>query len=79
MSSRDTIRDVATLVDRYGGTAAFAAWAQVGPSCVSNWKANNSIPRGYHLRLFLEARRRGLIVDADLFGVDPELFEVSAA
>lgn len=79
MSSETQIRDVATLVAHFGGTAKFAEWANVGSSCVSNWKALDAIPTGYHLRLFLETRRRGLAVDPRLFKLEPELFEVVAA
>ena len=76
---RTPIRDVPTLVEHFGGTTKFAEWADVGSSCVSNWKALGAIPTGYHLRLYLETRRRGLIVDPEIFGLEPELFEAAAA
>lgn len=78
-STNHRVRDVTTLVESFGGTAKFAQWADVGPSCVSNWKAMGAIPTGYHLRLYLETRRRGIAVDPRLFGLEPELFDAAAA
>jgi hypothetical protein len=63
-----SINSVEQLVDAWGGTNEFARWADVGPSAVSNWKAQGYIPEGYHLRLFLEARGRGLDLAPSLFG-----------
>lgn len=69
MSKRETIRTVADLVSAFGGNNAMAEWADVGTPAVCNWKDANEIPRGYHLRLWLEIERRGFSVDPDLFGV----------
>lgn len=69
MSKRETIRTVADLVTAFGGNKAMGDWADVGETAVCNWKDANEIPRGYHLRLWFEAERRGLTVDPDLFGV----------
>ena len=63
------ITSVDQLVDAWGGTNKFAEWADVGPSAVSNWKAQGYVPEGYHLRLFLDARARGLEVGPSLFGL----------
>jgi hypothetical protein len=65
----NAINSVGELVDAWGGTNNFAKWADVGPSAVSNWKALGYIPEGYHLRLFLEAKARGLSVAPSLFGL----------
>jgi hypothetical protein len=69
MNKRETIRTVADLVTAFGGNKAMGDWADVGETAVCNWKDANEIPRGYHLRLWLEVERRGLSVDPDLFGV----------
>lgn len=63
-------RTVEELVAAFGGTKAMADWADVGMSAVSNWIAQGYIPRGYHLRLYLEAQRRGILIDPSLLGVD---------
>lgn len=62
------VSTVDDLVNAFGGTSKFAAWCDVGPSTVSNWKAFGSIPSGYHLRIYLEARTRGLDLSPKLFG-----------
>lgn len=69
MSKRDQIKTVADLVSAFGGNKPMADWADVGETAVCNWKDANEIPRGYHLRLWLEAERRGLQLDPHLFGV----------
>lgn len=63
------IRTVADLVTAFGGNKSMGDWADVGETAVCNWKDANEIPRGYHLRLWFEAERRGLEVDPALFGV----------
>lgn len=70
-NSKDmVVRSVDALVAAFGGTKAMADWADVGMSAVSNWIAQGSIPRGYHLRLYLEAQRRGILIDPALWGFD---------
>ncbi len=69
MSKRDQIKTIADLVAAFGGNKSMADWADVGETAVCNWKDANEIPRGYHLRLWFEAERRGLSVDPNLFGV----------
>jgi P2-related tail formation protein len=64
-----TVRSVQDLVSAFGGTKAMADWADVGMSAVSNWISANSIPSGYHLRLYLEIQRRCIAVDASVFGL----------
>jgi hypothetical protein len=66
------VRSVEEMVAAFGGTKAMADWADVGMSAVSNWIASKAIPRGYHLRLYLEAQRRGILVHPDLFGALPK-------
>lgn len=68
MSSMKIIDTVAALVEAWGGTTALAEWADVPPSSVSNWKAQEAIPRGYHLSIYLEAKARGIPVSPKLFG-----------
>lgn len=64
------VRSVEALVAAFGGTKAMADWADVGMSAVSNWIAFGNIPRGYHLRLYLEAQRRGILIDPSIWGLE---------
>ena len=68
--SKHVIRTVRQLVDEFGGTGKMAAFLGIVPSAVSNMLADDDIPRGYHLELYLEAKRRGWAIDSyRLFGV----------
>lgn len=73
------ISTVDDLVIAFGGTGAFARWLDVGSSCVSNWRADGAIPRGYHLQIYLEAKRRKLRVSPGLFQMTEKHFEAEAA
>jgi hypothetical protein len=68
-AARKPIDTVAELVTAFGGTFALARWADVVPSTVSNWKEQNHIPPGWHLRLYLECENRNLKVSPKLFGL----------
>ena len=71
--SKMMIKSIADLIEAFGGTAEMAKFLDVGPSAVSNWKAANDIPPGWHLRLFLEAQRRGWSIDQNIFGPPRDL------
>lgn len=66
-----TIETIPELVAAFGGTGKMAEFVGVVPSAVSNWIAENAIPRGYHLQLYLEVQARGMSVDLELFGMQP--------
>lgn len=64
------ISSVRGLVEAFGGTGKFADFLHVVPSAVSNMLAQNEIPRGHHLDIYLECERRGLKIDKlALFGI----------
>lgn len=67
-----TISTIRELIAALDGPTAVAEWAGVEhASAVSNWEARGSIPPGYHLRLLLEARRRGFVISPEgIFGLD---------
>jgi hypothetical protein len=69
MSERLQINTVTELVEAFGGNKAMGEWADVGETAVCNWKNANEISRGLHLRLWLEAERRGWSINPDLLGV----------
>lgn len=69
-TERLRIKSVRELVDAFGGTGKLAAFLKVVPSSVSNMLAEDYIPRGYHLELYLEARERGWEIDlSKVFGL----------
>lgn len=63
-----TVRD---LIDALGGPTAVSQWAGYEHvSAVSNWETRG-IPTGFHMRLALEARRRGFTISPEgLFGLE---------
>lgn len=75
MSKIETIDE---LVDFLDGPTAIGDWLGIRPSAVSNWSASGVIPSGWHLRLFLECLRRGVVPDPVLFGVTEEEVRVVA-
>lgn len=58
---------VADLVRAFGGTSKMAGWLDVVPSTVSNWKEQNSIPTGWHLKIYLECQSRGIPFSPRIF------------
>lgn len=56
------------LIQALGGTSAVATLLGVGPSAVSNWKANGRIPPRWFLRISKECRRLGVELDEAAFG-----------
>lgn len=67
------MRNVSTipkLVDALGGPSALGALLGITQEAVSNWTARGFIPTGWHLRLSLLARRRGIAIDPAVFGLD---------
>lgn len=64
-----TIRTIRALVEELG-TPFLTEWLDISASAVSLWIARDTIPPAYHLRLFLELKRRRLKFDcAALFGI----------
>lgn len=62
-----TIRDV---VLAFGGPAELGQWCGINANAVSNWMGRGEIPPCWHLRLILEARRRGFEIDPVVFGLE---------
>ncbi len=67
--TRDRIMTVEQFVHSLGGTEAVACACGLGPTAVMNWVADDYIPRGHHLRLYLIAQDRGLNVSLTVFGL----------
>jgi len=65
-----TLRTTDDVVAAFGGTAELARWAGVGQNAACNW-IERGIPPSYHVRLLIEARKRGWKIDAEgLFGLE---------
>jgi len=61
------------LIEALGGYASVAEWAGYEDvRGVYNWVSRGAIPRNYHLRLALEAMRRGVAVAPDVFGLEDD-------
>jgi hypothetical protein len=78
-SHMSKIGSVHELVEAFGGTTAVARWLGVTKSCVSNWRADGAVPRGYHLQIFLEAKRRSLTIQPAVFNMPAEYFDTHPA
>jgi hypothetical protein len=67
------IDSITALVAAFGGTAKLAELLDVGMSAVSNWKTADQVPPGWHLRLFIEANKRGFEIEPEFFGQPADL------
>jgi hypothetical protein len=65
-------RTVDEVIAVFGGAPALARWAGMHPNAVFNWKARGEIPPCWHFRLLAEARRRHIILDPQVFGLNRE-------
>lgn len=69
MNAIHTIED---LVETLGGPTKVAKWAGYEDARgVYNWMTRG-IPPSYHARLVLEAKRKRLLVDPNIFGFEGE-------
>lgn len=74
------IQTIDQLVDALGGTGEVGEWADIGANAVANWIARGWIPPGWHLRLYIEANRRGLKLAYErLFGLSTDDAEILRA
>lgn len=71
------LQTVDHVIDAFGGTKktadnnkTVAAWLGLNTSAVCNWRERQSIPRGWHLRFYLEAESRGMEIDPRVFGLE---------
>lgn len=65
-----TISNIEDLVSTLGGASRVAEWAGYEDSRgVYNW-FSRGIPPSYHLRLTIEAARRGVIISGGVLGLE---------
>jgi hypothetical protein len=67
-----TVRTIEQMVDALGGPTALGEWADIGAPAVCNWVQKGVIPRGWHLALVVELKRRRVKFDPVLFGLTDE-------
>jgi hypothetical protein len=65
----DTIDGLITFL---GGPSVVAAQLGITQEAVSNWKIREYIPRGWHVKMIAECRRRGKTIDPQVFGMSDD-------
>lgn len=69
MSSKQ-ITTIPDLIAAFDGPSPMADWAMTSVQNVYNWMARDHIPPSYHMRIAIEARRRGLAISPHVFGLE---------
>lgn len=63
------IDNIPDLVSSLGGPVKVGKALRITQGAVSLWSIRDHIPAGWHLRLYLECRNRGLEVAPEVFGL----------
>ncbi len=73
------LQTVDEVIDAFGGdrkaginNSRVAKWLGINTSAVCNWRERANIPSGWHLRFYLEAKKRGLRIDQSIFGLEAD-------
>jgi len=61
---------ISEIIEALGGPGEVAAWADVTCSAVCNWVERDVIPPAWHLRLFMETKKRGLVIEPAALGFE---------
>lgn len=69
---RYDIESIADLIAALGGPSAVGEWLGITQEAVSNWKARDYIPPGWHLKLLVAVNRQGKTIDPSLFDLDAD-------
>lgn len=64
------LKTVPEVIAALGGPTFLGERFDIGQNAVSNWKIRGHIPPGWHLRVYLSIRQRGLEVHPSVFGLD---------
>lgn len=64
---RKVLKRESRVIDAYGGTLRTAERWGVTPAAVSEWRARG-IPRGWHLRMYVDLESQGYLVDVKALG-----------
>lgn len=63
------IETVEEVVDALGGDTKVADWLGISQPAVAAWKSRESIPGGWHLRIYARLLTMGLECDPKVFGL----------
>lgn len=66
------ISTIKELVDYFGGDTKLGEMLGISQPAVAQWKLRNQIASAWHARLIAEIKRRGVTVDASVFGLSAE-------
>lgn len=66
------IRTVDDVVDALGGDTVVGKRFRLSQSAVANWRLRGEIPGAWHLRIFVDLKRRGFDFDPAVFGLSDE-------
>ena len=66
------IHSIDDLIDELGGPTVMGGWLGITSEAVSNWKARQNIPAGWHWKLAAAARKKGKRVHPRVFGLDED-------
>lgn len=72
MKRRNEISTIDDLITALGGPLRLSRVLHVSQSAVSLWKIRETIPAGWHVRLLIEAEKRGLVIAPALFRIEGE-------
>lgn len=64
-----TLTTVEEVINALGGPTATGKWLGIGQNAVSMWKTRGIAP-GWHFRVYLRLRRKGMDVDPSVFGIE---------
>ena len=69
MSSKSQLESVSDVIDAFGGVKAMCAIFGGVPSRFGNYKMRGCFPDHMHMRIYVEARERGLNIAPELIGM----------
>jgi hypothetical protein len=64
------LRTVGEVIDVFGGVKTMCVIFGGVPSRFANYKLRNAFPDSMHMRIYVEARERGLNIAPGLIGMD---------
>ena len=71
MSANHQLSTIAELIDAFGGPTRMSKIFGGGPSRFCNYKAAGRLPDCMHMRIYVEAKARGLDIAPELIGMLP--------
>lgn len=75
MARKSSLRTVGEVIDAFGGVSAMCTIFGGVPGRFYNFKASGRFPDAMHMRIYVEAKARGLNIAPELIGMkrpDPQ-------